>query len=76
MNPAAMPTLTAQQMAAVIADPMLACPEAIRPDLWQTWVCHQHLFPSALPLAGSLGRWVREAGLSVDDAQHILSAGP
>lgn len=64
--------LTQQQMAAVIAEPMLACPEVLRPAVWQVWVCHQHLFPSALPLAGSMGRWIRESGLHPDDAQLIL----
>ncbi len=64
--------LTPQQMAAVMADPMLAAPVELRPAIWQVWVCHQHLFPTPLPLAGAVGRWTRESGLRHDDAQAIL----
>lgn len=58
---------------AVTANPLVAAPSALQPGIWRLWACHQHLIPTPLPIAGSLGVWVREHGLHEDDAAAILS---
>ena len=65
--------MTAEQVRQAVADrPLLACPAPLRQAVWKVWVCHQHLFPSVLPLAGAVGVWVREHGLREADAAAVL----
>lgn len=54
--------------------PLSAAPPGCRRAVWRLWTCHQHLFPSPLPLAAVVGVWVRERGLAEEDANQILAA--
>lgn len=58
---------------AVADNPLMAAPAPLRHAIWRVWTCHQHLFPSPLPLAGAVAVWVREFGLREDDAAVILA---
>lgn len=72
-------SLASRQRSEVTANPLLACPESVRMDVWRLWACHQHLFPTPLPVAGAVGVWIAEHGLHPDDAakmlKHALSPG-
>lgn len=58
---------------AVAKNPLAAAPAALQAPIWRVWTCHQHLFPTPLPVAGAVGVWVREFGLREDDAASILA---
>lgn len=51
----------------------MAAPAASRAAVWRLWTCHQHLFASALPIAGAVGVWVRDHDLREEDAVEILT---
>ncbi len=53
-------------------NPLAAAPPALRQPVWRVWVLHQHLFPSAIELAGMIGVFVREQGLTEAEAAKIL----
>lgn len=56
----------------VSENPLAAAPAGVVHPVWKLWACVQHLFPSPLPLAAVVGVWVREHGLTEDDAERIL----
>jgi hypothetical protein len=74
VNQTANPTAEklARQRDEVTANPLLACPESVRMEVWRLWACHQHLFPTPLPVAGALGVWINDHGLHPDDAGKML----
>jgi hypothetical protein len=53
--------------------PLNAAPSALRPAVWRLWTLTAHLFPNPLPLAAAVGLWVRDYGLTEDDATAILA---
>lgn len=53
--------------------PLTAATAGVRLNVWRVWSVYQYLFPSPLPLAAMLGVWVREYGLTEDDANRILA---
>lgn len=57
----------------VESNPLAAAPNQLRHGVWRLWCCHQHLFPTPLPLAAAVGVWVREHGLHREDAAAILA---
>lgn len=59
-------------MAALEKEPLKAAPARLRHSVWRVWVIHSHLMPTPLPLAAAVGMWVREYGLTEDDAAAVL----
>jgi len=53
-------------------NPLAAAPPALRQPVWRVWSLHRHLFPSPLELAGAVGVFVREHGLTEDEAARVL----
>jgi hypothetical protein len=60
--------------AALKRNPLAAAPPALQQPVWRLWATHRHLagLESPLSIAAAVGVWVREFGLSEQDAAIIL----
>lgn len=65
-------SLTPENFRELLKRPLLALPAEVRPAALIAWSVHQHLFPSALPIAGAVSVWINEFGLLPDEANTIL----
>lgn len=61
---------------ALVKKPLLALPEACRPDALVLWTMHRHLvgMESAMAISAAVSVWIQRNGLSEEDASDAMRA--
>jgi hypothetical protein len=65
---------TAEDIRQFVEKPLRQLPADWRPVVWDFWSAWSHLLPTQLTLAARLRHWIRDEGLTLDDARAAFAA--